>query len=141
MLTRALALTTILVSALSCDSYGSGSGTYGTSPSGSGATKLAFAVQPSNVTAGAVITPAVQVAIQNTNGVTVTSSTAAVTIEITPGTGTTGATLGGTVTRAAVSGIATFNNLTITPSGTGYSFTATSSGLTSAASTLFAVTP
>jgi hypothetical protein len=141
MLTRAFALTAILISALGCDSYGSGSGTYGTSPSGSGATKLGFVTQPSNVAAGAVMAPAVRVAIQNTNGVTVASSMATVTIGITPGTGTTGATLSGTVTRPAVSGIATFNDLTITPSGTGYSLTATSSGLTSATSTLFAVTP
>ena len=43
-------------------------------------TQLAFLVQPSNTGTGAAITPAVQVAIEDANGNTVTSATSAVTL-------------------------------------------------------------
>ena len=46
------------------------------------ATRLGFVVQPSPVATGAVIVPAVQVAIQDAGGATVTSSTAPVTLSI-----------------------------------------------------------
>ena len=46
------------------------------------ASKLVFSVQPSNTAAGASITPAVTVTIQDAGGNTVTTSTAAVTIAI-----------------------------------------------------------
>lgn len=141
MIARAFVLTAVILSAITCGDYGSG--TYGIvpPPAGAGAVALGFVVQPSNGPAGAAINPPVQVAIQNSSGATVTSSTATVTISLTPGTGTTGATMGGTVSRAAVSGVATFNNLTVSPAGTGYTLTATSTGLSSATSTPFAVTP
>ena len=51
----------------------------------------------------------------------------------------TGATLGGTLTVAAVNGVATFSNLTIDKPGSGYTLTATSTGLTSATSFSFDV--
>jgi len=104
------------------------------------ATKLAFSVQPSAAVAGATLSPAVQVAVQDAQGNTVTTSTASVTLGITSGTGTSGAVLGGTLTRAAVSGVATFASLTIDKMGTGYTLTATAASLTSTTSTAFNVT-
>jgi len=105
------------------------------------AAKLAFTVQPSAVVAGAAITPAVQVTVQDAQGNTVTSATTSVTLAITSGTGTGGAVLGGTLTQSAVNGVATFSGLTLDRVGTGYTLTATATGLTSATSSAIAVTP
>jgi alpha-tubulin suppressor-like RCC1 family protein len=101
-------------------------------------TKLAFVVQPSTVTSGGAISPAVQVTVQNAQASTVTSSTASVTLAIVGGTG--GAVLGGTLTQAAVSGVATFHDLTIDKAGSGYTLAASAPGLTGATSAPFAVT-
>ena len=102
------------------------------------AAKLAFVTQPSNTPPNAAITPAVTVAIEDSNGNTVTTSTASVSIAIAtnPGSGT----LGGTTTVSAVAGVASFANLTISSSGTGYALGAASTGLTSASSAAFNVT-
>src|SRR6185295_16654438 len=75
------------------------------------ATKVGFITQPSNAAAGATITPAVRVAIQDALGNTVVSSTATVTLAI--GTNPGGGALGGTTSVAAVAGVATFSNLSI----------------------------
>lgn len=103
------------------------------------ATKLAFTVQPSTTNAGTSISPAVKVAAQDAFGNTVSSFTSNVTIAITPGTGTAGAILSGTLTLAASSGVATFPNLSIDKSGTGYTLRATTAGLTTATSASFAI--
>src|SRR5205823_4826839 len=75
------------------------------------ATQLVFSVQPSTTAAGAAITPAVQVTAQDAQGNTASGFTGNVTVAIgtNPGTGT----LGGTLTHAAVGGVATFANLSI----------------------------
>ena len=52
--------------------------------------KLAFVKQPSNALASAAISPAVQVAVEDTNGNTLTSATNPVTIALTSGTGLAG---------------------------------------------------
>jgi len=103
--------------------------------------KLGFVVQPTDLSAGAVIAPAVQVVIQDAQGNTVTTATNSVTVTITAGTGGSGATLGGTLTHAAVSGVATFDDLAITKASSGYTLTATASSLTDAISTVFVVNP
>ncbi|MGD0090295.1 MAG: putative Ig domain-containing protein, partial [Planctomycetota bacterium] len=99
--------------------------------------KLAFGQQPGstgNILAGAGITPAVTVLIQDANGNTVTSnSNVTVAIGTNPG----GGTLGGTTTVAAVSGVATFSGLSIDKMGTGYTLVAASSTLTGATSNPF----
>jgi hypothetical protein len=105
------------------------------------AAKLAFTVQPSTVVAGAAISPAVQVLVQDALGNTVASATTSIALAITSGTGTTGAVLGGTLTQAAVAGIGMYANLTVDKVGTGYTLTATASGLTGATSGAFAVSP
>jgi hypothetical protein len=103
------------------------------------ATALAFTAQPSAATAGAAIAPPVQVTVQDALGNTMASSTASITLAITSGTGAAGAVLSGTLIRTAVNGVATFDDLKIDKAGTGYTLTATATGLTSAASAAFAI--
>src|SRR5438094_651214 len=99
------------------------------------AAKLAFTVQPSTAVAGAAITPAVQVAVQDAQGNTVTTATTSITVAI--GTNPASGTLAGTKTVAAVNGVATFSTLSLNLAGTGYTLTATATGLTSATSSAF----
>jgi hypothetical protein len=105
------------------------------------AAKLAYQVQPSNVVAGAVNTPSIKVQIQDANGALVTTSSLPVTLSI-ESTSPSGATINGTLTRAAAGGVATFDDITINKSGTGYKLLATAvgTGLTTATSTTFNVT-
>lgn len=103
------------------------------------AAKLAFSVQPSDVAAGASITPAIKVQVQDANGALVTSSTQQISLSI--GTNPSDATLGGTLTVAAVNGEATFSNVSLTKAGSGFTLVASapSTTLTSATSTAFTV--
>ena len=103
------------------------------------AARLAFAVQPVNTSAGSPVAPGVRVVVQDARGNTCTGSSAGITLRL--AVNPTGATLAGTLTRAAVGGIATFSNLTIARTGTGYRLGAASATLTGATSTLFNVTP
>jgi hypothetical protein len=132
---RTIAAVTLLILVASCDD---GTGRVATSPFTSGTAKVGFVVQPSTVTVGATITPAVQVAVQNAAGVTVGSTTPEVTVGI--ATGPVGAKLNGTLTRAAVNGVATFNNLSIDKTG-GFTLTATSGSLAAGTSAAFSVNP
>jgi hypothetical protein len=101
------------------------------------ATKLAFTVQPTNVAAGSSITPAVAVSIEDAQGNVVASATTQITVAI--GTNPSGGTLAGTFSVAAVSGVATFSNLSINRAGTGYTLAASATGLTGATSNTFNV--
>ncbi len=100
--------------------------------------KVAFTVQPTNVAIGAPITPAVQVSVEDSTGAVVASATNPVTIAI--GTNPSAGTLSGTLTVAAVNGVATFPGLKINNAGTGYTLTASAATLTSATSSAFNVT-
>ena len=101
-------------------------------------TQVAFKVQPTSVSAGAVIAPIVQVAIEDAFGNTVTPATDNVTVAI--GTNPGNAILGGTLTKAAASGAALFTNLTLSQVGSGYTLIASSGTLTPATSSAFDVT-
>ncbi len=103
------------------------------------ATQLIFTAQPTSTTAGATISPAVQVTARDASGGTATSFTGSVTLTITAGTGTGGATLSGTTTAAAVAGVATFSTLSIDRSGSGYKLSATATGLAGARSSSFTI--
>ncbi len=103
------------------------------------AAKLAFTVQPSNANAGAAITPAVVVQVQDAAGIPVTISTAQVGMAI--GSNPSGGTLGGTASISASGGIATFSTLSIDKGGPGYTLTASSAGLASATSNPFNIIP
>jgi Chitobiase/beta-hexosaminidase C-terminal domain len=96
--------------------------------------QLAFIAQPSNVVTGAVISPAIQVAVQDSAGNTLTAATNPVTLALTAGTG-----LGGTLTATPQNGVATFSSLTVGAAGS-YTLVASSSGLTSSTSASFTVT-
>jgi hypothetical protein len=100
---------------------------------------LVIRTQPTATTAGAAIAPPVQVTVEDALGNVVTAAPTSVTMAITSGTGTAGANLGGTRTRAAVDGVASFNDLSIDKAGTGYTLTASATGPTSATSASFSV--
>ncbi|HKI94312.1 MAG TPA: Ig-like domain-containing protein [Gemmatimonadales bacterium] len=100
---------------------------------------LAFTAVPSSVPARVVITPPVTVAVVDSGGSTVPTATDSVTIGI--GTNPVGGTLTGVTTVAAVQGVATFSQLTLSLAGTGYTFVATAPGLAPDTSAAFNVTP
>ncbi len=106
----------------------------------SAATLLAVDVQPGNSTGG--VAPASQPVIEarNIGGFVDTNFVGNVQAAITTGTGTAGATLSGTMTVAAVAGVATFTDLSIDLAGTGYTLTFTSGALTLAVSNPFDIT-
>ena len=98
---------------------------------------LVFRVQPSTATPGNVITPAVQVQVQDTLGNVDTSFTASVTVAI--GTNPVGGRLSGTTSVTPVNGVALFGDLSIDRAGTGYTLSATAPGVTGATSASFDV--
>ncbi len=102
------------------------------------ATQLVFTVQPSGTIVGTPISPAVAVTIEDAGGNPQTSATNTVTLAI--GANPNSGALGGTLSVNAVGGVATFSNLSINNVGTGYTLTASSSGLTGATSGTFNVT-
>src|SRR2546426_437514 len=106
-------------------------------PASPPATQLAFTVQPSDALVNGTISPALQVAALDADGNPVPSFTG--TIAVALGTNSTGATLSGTTSVAAVNGVATFSDLSIDRIGT-YTLQATASGLTSAASAAVNIT-
>ncbi len=101
------------------------------------ASQLVFAQPPTNSAAGAAISPAIRVEVRDASGNLLTSSSANVTLAL--GNNPGGSTLSGTQTRAAVSGVATFNDLSLDRVGSGYTLLATSGALPSAESASFSV--
>lgn len=91
-----------------------------------------FGQEPTDADEGAVISPAVTVRAEDASGNLDTSYTGNVTVALTTAGG---ATLGGTLTQAAVAGVATFNDLEVDLAGT-YTLTATGN-LTSTESASF----
>jgi hypothetical protein len=98
-----------------------------------GATHLAFGTQPSNTVAGVTMAPPVTVQLLDA-GNNLTTSTASVAL--TPSSGT----LNGTTSQAAVSGVATFSDLSMNSTATGRTLAAASTGLTGATSSSFNIT-
>jgi hypothetical protein len=101
------------------------------------ATEVGILANQPYISAG-TISPAVEVDIVGTNGLVDTTANGTVTIALGSGTGT----LGGTLTVTATNGVALFSNLSIAKAGSGYTLTATASGVTgSATSNTFQVLP
>jgi len=104
---------------------------------GGGATtdRLLFTVQPSNATAGNIITPAVVVTATDSLGNADTSfaNNVVMTIAVNP----VGGNLAGTTSVAAVRSVARFGDLSIDHSGQGYTLRATATGATTATSNSF----
>ncbi len=101
---------------------------------------LNFTVSPGTTAAAGVLAPNPQVEAVDQYENRVTDYTQDVTVAIEGGTGTPGATLGGTATRAAAAGLATFDDLTIDLAGDDYQLRAQSGGLTDGLSVAFDVT-
>ncbi len=102
------------------------------------ASRLRFSGQPSSTTTGSAISPAVTVRVEDAQGTLVTGATNTVTIALGANPG--GATLSGTKTVAASGGIATFADLSLNSPGTGYTLTASASGLSGDVSSAFNIT-
>jgi hypothetical protein len=103
------------------------------------ATQLAFTVAPTSTAAGSSITPGIAVSIEDAGNNVQTSATNTITLAIgaNPGSGT----LNGATTVTAINGVATFTGLAINKTGTGYTFTASATGLAGAPSGTFNITP
>jgi hypothetical protein len=98
--------------------------------------QVAFAQNPTNAQNGAVLSPNVTVAVLDENGnLVLTPTSVTVALGNNPG----GSVLGGTLTQPSSGGFATFNDLTLTNTGTGYTLVATASGLASGTSTPFTI--
>lgn len=100
-------------------------------------TRLAFTVQPVNVSANHAMTPAIEVTAQDDAGNTVPDFPGGVTVSLAPNIA--GGTLSGIVTRALSDGIATFSDLSIDRSGSGYTLVASAVGLNPVTSAEFTV--
>jgi uncharacterized repeat protein (TIGR03803 family) len=100
------------------------------------ASQVVFNQQPSTVTAGVAISPAMTVDVEDRFGNIVTTDSSNVTLSVHTGPGT----LSGTVTAAASAGVATFSNVLIDTAGT-YSLTASDGILTPGNSSTFTVNP
>jgi hypothetical protein len=92
---------------------------------------LTFTTQPVTTVAGSVM-PSFTVQVQDSGNALVTSAADTVTIALLPSGGVTG-----TLSKAAVAGVATFTDIVVGTVGTGYTLTATASGLTSGVSSPF----
>ena len=104
---------------------------------GSGPVALSFFVQPNTANAGQLISPAVEIAVQDSLGATDTAFTGTISIGLTDN--STGASLAGTTSRRAVNGIATFDDLRVDKEGT-YTLQASTSGAAAVTSTVFSIT-
>ena len=103
-------------------------------------TKLAYKVQPSNAVAGVTVIPSVEVSVQDQYGnIDATDNTTSVSIGILTNPG--GGMLSGTLIKQVSGGVATFENLSINKSGTGYTLRATAEGLTSVTSNPINISP
>ena len=99
--------------------------------------KVAFGQHPTTSVTGQPIAPPVTVRVLDAGNNVVPNSSAAITVGL--GANPAGGTLSGTLTRAAVSGVATFADLTVDRFGSGYTLAAASAGLSGAVSAAFTV--
>jgi len=99
---------------------------------------LVFGAGPGNAQAGQPLNPVV-VTVVDAAGTRVAGADTLITVAL--GANLSGAALGGTVTRHAANGAATFADLTIDKAGTGYTLTATVAGLKPDTSAAFDVMP
>jgi hypothetical protein len=120
--------------AVGCGGGGSSGGGGSTPPPGV-ASQLAFDDQPQDVDAGTILPP-ITVRIEDVNGTLIATATNTVTIVADH---PAGVALGGDTTRAAVGGIATFDDLTLSQAGTAVTLFASVSGLTQDESEAFDV--
>lgn len=101
------------------------------------ATSLEFVVQPSSEIAGDSISPSITVRILDQLG-NPFSATNNITLAI--GTNPSSGVIAGTLTQAAVAGVATFNDISLDRAGVGYTLTASAAGLSGDTSDAFTIT-
>jgi hypothetical protein len=99
---------------------------------------LAFGQQPTSTGVGQTIS-AITVRVVDQSGFLISNSTAPISIAI--DNNPSGGNLSGTLTVAAVGGIATFSDLSIDTAGNGYTLVATSGGFVATTSSAFNITP
>ncbi len=99
---------------------------------------LAFVVQPTNTPMNSAISPPITVEIRDGGGNLIGTATDTVTLAFQNNAGM--ATLGGTLSQAAVGGTATFNDITVDTAGVGYTLRASATGYSNAVSAAFTVT-
>ena len=103
------------------------------------ATQLVFGTEPGTTVAGHQISPAVKVRALDALGNLVPAFAESVTVVLATNPG--GSTLGGTTPVAAANGVATFFDLSLNKTGTGYTLTARAPGFAPVTSTAFDITP
>ena len=109
----------------------------GNGGNGSGPVALSFFVQPNTANVGQLISPAVEIVVQDSLGSTDSAFTGTISIGLTDN--STGASLDGTTSRRAVNGIAAFDDLRVDKEGT-YALQASTSGAAAVTSTVFSIT-
>jgi hypothetical protein len=102
------------------------------------ASQLVFIEVPTNGTAGMALSPQPQVSVEDAYGNVVPTGTDTVSLAITTGTGTSGATLGCS-SAVTTAGVASFAGCVINDAGTGYTLTATDGPLSGVSTPAFAV--
>jgi hypothetical protein len=98
---------------------------------------LAFTVQPAGAEAGDILTPSILVAAQDSLGNTDPTFVGSVTVAL--GANPSGGFLDGTKTVTAVSGVASFGNLSVNKVGSGYTLVVSAPGAAPAASNAFTI--
>ncbi len=114
--------------------------TFTATATGGAAARLLILDEPTNVTAGNAVAPAVRVAVQDAGGNTLPAAVNPVTVEILNNPGGTGV-LQGPLTVNAVAGVATFNAIRIDQAAAGYTLRFTAAGLSADTSVAFTVAP
>jgi hypothetical protein len=104
-------------------------------------TQLAFIVQPSPTISDRIITPPVQVAIEDASGTVLGTAGDAITLRLLGPGPPTGPNLSGTLTVNAVAGIAIFSDLRVSVPGNGYILHAGADGFVEVPSVLFDIAP
>ncbi|QSQ20953.1 hypothetical protein JY651_37900 [Pyxidicoccus parkwayensis] len=102
------------------------------------AVSLSFTTQPAASTVAGTALAAVKVSLLDARGKVAKKAVGTVSLELVSGNG---ATLGGTATTDALSGVATFETLRIEKAGSGYTLRASSGSLTAVDSSAFAIAP
>jgi len=136
-LTLDIAGTYTLIASDASDSLSVNSTSFNITPAA--AARLAFIQQPTNTTAGKIISPAVTVAVEDRFGNIVTSNNSYVTLALASDPAC-NPRLNKTLTAQVKNGIATFNNLSLTAAGT-YTLKATDGRFASATSSSFQIAP
>ncbi len=132
----------VTASLIACGGGGAGSSGGGSSSGGSPppVRTLAITTQPSGAAPAVAFTTQPAIQVQSNGALDAADNTTVVTASIASGTGTAGATLGGSASATAVGGVATFTNLSISASGTGYQLKFSATGVTGVTSSTFSVT-